>query len=85
MWIHRVFGAFLAAVAGAVVLWMGAVLYGAFDPGLHTTVQIGIPGALLIAIAAGFALAGGLALMLGPRGTPGRVKRARMLGPRDRQ
>jgi hypothetical protein len=84
MWIHRVFGAVLAALGGGVLWWLAAILYGASDPGLHTTVRVGIPGALLITLAAGFAVAIGVALMLAPRTTVGQGRRARLVGHRDR-
>ena len=85
MWIHKVAGALLALVAGVVVWWMGAVLYGSADPGLRTTVQIGIPGAILIAAAAVCGLACGLSLLRAPRAAGRGVKRLRIAGSRDRR
>jgi hypothetical protein len=85
MWIHKVAGALLALAASVVVWWMGAVLYGGADPGLRTTVQIGIPGAILIAAAAGCALACGLSMLRAPRAAGRDLKRLRIAGSRHRR
>jgi hypothetical protein len=62
MGLHRIVGSALALAGFATLSLLAPALYGPTASGLRLVVRIGIPGVLLICLAAGFAVVGGLAI-----------------------
>ena len=76
MWLHRISGTILALAGVAIVIYLGRALYGDSAQDLHTLLQIGIPGVLLICLAAGSAIVIGLGFALAPGTVIRHVSRA---------
>ena len=62
MWTCRVCGALLMLIGLAGVALIGRALYGTTDLNVDSVVQLGIPGSMLIALAATSAIFAGIAL-----------------------
>ena len=76
MWLHRIGGMILAMVGIAMAVVLGLTLYSHSERGLHTVVQIGIPGVLIISLAAGFTTVMGVTIALAPGSPIRRTSRA---------